>query len=668
MSQLLTEESLQILVVDDSEDDVQLEMRFARQGDSMPKWRRVDTESQMREALNEQHWDLVLSDYNLPSFSGPDAIKTLRESGKDIPLILVSGTIGEETAIEALKAGASDYVLKSNLGRLATVIERALREAQARRERRKLEEEIFRAHQFLSVILDSLPMAVYVCKAGGDMGITYVSHRIEAVTGYHPRQFIEHSSFWTERIHPEDSPRFFAELPKLFENGKAEFQFRFRVADGSYRHFYDILRLVRFPGTVEDSIVGVWIDVHEKVSEEARHQETEKQLREAQKMEAVGRLAGGVAHDVNNVLAASTLFAEMALDQIQSDPALVRESLEGILKSQESAASIIRQLLLFGRRRIGPSQVVDFFSILTGIRPLIRRLIGEDIELKIHGPSEPLPVLADRAQLEQIVLNLCVNARDAMPTGGKLNFTLEARNLDEIPADARISVGPGQYAVLTAQDSGCGIPAEVLPRIFEPFFTTKEPGKGTGLGLSVIYGILQQAGGTVTVESVTGQGTSIQIFWPITAQVGAVTQTVRANTREIPAPTGSVILLLVEDEESLRKIMAATLHKQGYSVLDAANGEEAVRFLLDRKKKIDLLITDVVMPRMSGPELVRAAREMRPDLPVLFLSGYMDGTLQDYGVDAASTWFMEKPFTARSLAEKVGEVLRSAVARNDGSA
>ena len=516
------EKPLRILIVEDSEDDAELVMRFARQNRAKPEFVRVDTESQMREALSTSQWDLVISDYNLPSFSGLDAIKTLRKLGLDIPLIIVSGTIGEDKAIETLKTGATDYVLKSNLGRLPSAIDRAHHEVQIQRQQR----------------------------------------------------------------------------------------------------------------------------------------ETERQLVQAQKMEAVGRLAAGVAHDVNNVLAAITLFAEVAMEQIQSsDPTQAKESLEGILKSQETAAAIIRQLLMFSRRRLGPSEVVDFASVLSDIRALITRLVGEDIAVSLRPLSETLSVSADRTQLEQIILNLAVNARDAMPTGGSLDLTLEVQQLEAIPAGVRISIQPGRYVVLTFHDTGCGMPEAVQQRLFEPFFTTKEPGKGTGLGLSVIFGILRQAGGSVSVESAPGQGTTFRIYWPVASEAKAVDHSTRPTAREIRAPSGPLTVLLVEDEETLRKIMASTLRKQGHVVLEAAHGEEGFQILLNHRAQISLLITDIVMPRMGGPELLKKAREIRPDLCVLFLSGYVDATLQDYQVDTNSTWFLEKPFSSRAFTEKVAKLL-----------
>jgi len=521
--------SLRILLVEDSEDDAELVMRFARQNREKPDFHRVDSESLMRDALQKGPWDLVLSDYSLPSFSGLKAIQVLRDTGARIPLIIVSGTIGEDTAVGAIKAGATDYVLKSDLGRLPIAIDRAIQEAR------------------------------------------------------------------------------------------------------------------------------------DRIQEEQRLQEAQQQLLQSQKMETVGRLAGGVAHDVNNVLAAITLFAELAIDQVkanQLDPAV--ESLEAILKSKETAAGIVRQLLLFSRHKIGPAQIIDLVSVISGVESLIKRLIGEGIQLKLTKPTEPILVQGDRAQVEQIVLNLAVNARDAMSEGGVLTATLESQKLDKTPPDARMPIKPWAYAVLTVTDTGCGMPESVIQKIFEPFFTTKEPGKGTGLGLSVVYGILAQVGGTITVNSKPNQGTTITIYWPLATGQTQTSVDLSTKIEEFNrAKEGPITILLVEDEGYLREVMARTLKKQGHTVLVAEGAREALKILEEKKAIIGLLITDVIMPEMSGTELAKEANRVAPTLKILFLSGYADQSLQDFQINTNFMWFQEKPFSSKALIEKVNEIIRS---------
>ena len=373
-------EKLKVLLVEDSDEDAELVLRFVRKFAKELHYERVWTENGMRDAYNKGGWDLVLSDYTLPQFSGLDAIRVLKELKSDVPLVIVSGTIGEETAIEALKLGASDYVLKSNLGRLTTSIGHALKARKAQVENRNLM----------------------------------------------------------------------------------------------------------------------------------------KQLEQAQKMEAVGRLAGGIAHDVNNVLSAVVIYAENALEAVESsDVETVKQCLNEILSAQQSAAAIVKQLLSFSRKTVAPTRIVNFSSVLEGSRPLIKTLFGGYCQFKMELPKTAVQVEADPTQIEQVVMNLAVNARDAMANGGTFTLSLDVMQLDAPRTDARIPIIPGRYACLSAKDSGCGIPPEILDRIFEPFFTTKEVGKGTGLGLSVIYGIIERAKGTLLVESSIGNGTEFRVLWPL---------------------------------------------------------------------------------------------------------------------------------------------------------
>jgi two-component system cell cycle sensor histidine kinase/response regulator CckA len=385
-----------------------------------------------------------------------------------------------------------------------------------------------------------------------------------------------------------------------------------------------------------------------------------KQLAQAQKMEAIGRLAGGLAHDVNNVLAAISLYAEMGIEEIEEkDTEAASQSLKNILRAQESAAGIIRQLLLFSKRDVGLTSVLNFRAVVESLQPLLKRLIGEHVELTInYATEEAMPVVADRAQIEQIVMNLAINARDAMASGGKLLFTLASRTVENFSSDVRLACAGGRFAVLTAQDSGHGMPPATLQNIFEPFFTTKEVGKGTGLGLSVIYGILQRANGTLTVQSTVGAGTTFEIFWPLAnSPVNSTTQTV--EVKRPAARAGSAQIILVEDDATLREPLLATLNKNGFQATAAAQGHEALKLLTAAHGKVDVLITDVIMPEMGGPELVENARRAYPELKVLFLSGYTSSYLQNHHFDPATTWFLEKPFTKSTLINKILEVLDS---------
>jgi CheY-like chemotaxis protein len=367
-------------------------------------------------------------------------------------------------------------------------------------------------------------------------------------------------------------------------------------------------------------------------------------------MEAVGRLAGGVAHDFNNVLAVVQGYSELLARQLVAGDEKV-EQVSEIQKAAERAASLTRQLLAFSRKQVLQPKVLDLNDVLSDMEKMLRRLIGEHIEVCVDGAPGLWPVRADPGQLEQIVLNLALNARDSMPQGGRL--TLETRNV-VIGEDTAVGAGlsPGSYVKLSVKDTGFGMDSGVLQHIFEPFFTTKELGKGTGLGLATVYGVVQQSGGHITVASERGKGSTFEIYLP---RVEAV-----ADPRDAaPAPAlgGSETILLVEDEDSLRAMVRELLRAGGYTVLDTQSGADAIEIAGSRPAPIHLLLTDVVMPQISGPELANAVRARRPGIKVVYMSGYSDEAIAPHGVLDPGTVLLSKPFTAHALAQKVAEAL-----------
>jgi two-component system, cell cycle sensor histidine kinase and response regulator CckA len=378
----------------------------------------------------------------------------------------------------------------------------------------------------------------------------------------------------------------------------------------------------------------------------------EEQLRQAQKMEAVGRLAGGVAHDFNNVLSVILSYAEMLLTDIKpGDP--VRADIEEIHKAGKRATDLTRQLLMFSRQQVLAPKVLDLNDVLTSMDKMLQRILGADVDL-VSLPTQPLGrVRADPSSLEQVIMNLVVNARDAMPTGGKL--TMETANvvLDEVYAQAHLGVKPGRHVMLAVTDTGTGIEKATLTRIFEPFFTTKEQGKGTGLGLSTVFGVVQQSGGSVWVYSEVGKGTTFKVYLP---RVDAAVETVGQSV----APTtlgGSETILLVEDDDQVRIVAQGILRRSGYHVIDARNAGEALLQSEKHPGTIHLLLSDVVMPQVSGPELAKRLASVRPDMKVLCMSGYTDDSIVRHGVLEAQIAFLQKPITPEALTRKVREVL-----------
>jgi len=381
----------------------------------------------------------------------------------------------------------------------------------------------------------------------------------------------------------------------------------------------------------------------------------ESELQQAQKMDAAGRLAGGVAHDFNNLLLVISAYAELMLDSLAPNDALRRNVAE-IIAASRRAADLTRQLLAFGRKQMQLLQVLDLNAVVGEITNMLPRLIGEDVQLVFIPGRDLGKIKADPTQIEQVVMNLAANARDAMPGGGTLTIETSTVRVDESYVQRHSIVTPGDYVLLTATDTGQGIAAEHLAHIFEPFYTTKEAGKGTGLGLATVYGIVKQNGGFVWVYSEPGLGTTFKIYLP---RVQSLNSEVRTAKLAENSPRGSETLLLVEDEASVRRASRQFLAQSGYNVLEAVDGEDALRVSRDHDGPIALMITDVVMPKLGGPKLAEQLANERPDMKVLFVSGYAENTVLRHGQIDVITRFLQKPFSLSTLARKVREVLQA---------
>ncbi len=388
----------------------------------------------------------------------------------------------------------------------------------------------------------------------------------------------------------------------------------------------------------------------ERVEEKLR--QSERQLRHAQKMEAVGRLAGGVAHDFNNVLSVILSYSELLLDDLKQGDVL-RPDIEEIRKAASRAAGLTHQLLMFSRQQVIEPKVLDLGEVLAGLDKMLQRILGEDVDLVIVAPEAGGRVKVDPSHVEQVILNLVVNASDAMPTGGKLTIEMKNVFLDGEYAQGHLPAKTGSYVMMAVSDTGIGMDRETQAHIFEPFFTTKETGKGTGLGLSTVFGIVHQSGGTIWVYSEPGQGTTFKIYLPrVDAEVDV------PRLQGVPATLrGKETILLVEDEEQVRTIVASILRRQGYRVIAAQNAGEALLLCAEDPAAIDLLLTDVVMPQMSGPELAKRLVVTRPTMKVICMSGYTDDSIVRHGVLETGVAFIQKPITPALLAKRVLEVL-----------
>ena len=387
-------------------------------------------------------------------------------------------------------------------------------------------------------------------------------------------------------------------------------------------------------------------------TEIAERQKLEEQLRHTQKMEAIGTLSGGIAHDFNNLLTVIRGYARMVLDRVESDPEL-RADVEQIDEAGARAAALTSQLLAFSRRQVLQPRTIHMQDLVKDLEKMLRRLIGEHIELVTRSQEGLGAVKADPGQIEQVIMNLVVNARDAMPRGGQLVLETGSVRLDENYARTHLDVAPGHYVMLAVYDTGIGMDAETQAHIFEPFFTTKDRSRGTGLGLSMVYGIVKQSGGSIAVESEKGVGTTFRIYLP------CVSEKRDQDSRSYPVPVrrGSESILLVEDDEQVRDLTHAMLKRCGYNVHVARNGAEAINFCTTHRGTLDLLLTDVVMPGLSGRELAAQLVEHRPELKVLYMSGYTDDAIGTHGVLDEGTVLLQKPFTSATLAERVRALL-----------
>lgn len=506
----------------------------------------------------------------------------------------------------------------------------------------RIRKELGQREELFRLISENAADMIAVVDADGRR--LYNSPAYERILGYTAEELNATSPF--EQIHPEDVQKVQEAASEARNGGVARsIEYRMRHKNGSWRVLESTASTVRNDNGDVDKLVIVNRDISER-----KH--LEEQFRQAQKMEAVGRLSGGIAHDFNNLLGIIIGYAEALQEQLQPGDAL-RASADEIFSAGTRAASLTQQLLAFSRQQVLDPTVLDLNAVVSNMNTLLRRVIGEDIELTTALDWDLGRVKADHSQLDQVILNLAVNARDAMPKGGKLMIKTETVVLDaEFERQHSYPVKRGRYVCLTVTDTGVGMNAETKAKAFEPFFTTKERGKGTGLGLSTVYGVVKQSGGYIDVESAPGEGTSFQIYLPQTEE-GVTTEKLQA---ESTPPKALQTILLAEDEDSLRALTRNTLQGRGYTVLEAKNGAEALKIGRKYVGGIDLLLTDVVMPEMGGHELAQELIRERPGLKVVYISGY---TGQLPGM---KTFFLMKPFTRDALTQKIREALETSIA------
>ena len=505
---------------------------------------------------------------------------------------------------------------------------------------RRLAEALRESESRFRSLSASSPVGIF--HSDNEANITYANPRLQQIWGIDETEGLGRG--WLSRIHPDDAGAVMTGWGEALA-AQAEYQHEYRLLmpDGSIRWVHcRSAPLLDANGNMTGTVGTI-----EHITEQRA---LEAQLRQSQKMEAVGQLAGGVAHDFNNLLTIIEVHAELALEELDATHPL-RADLAEVKKASERAAALTRQLLAFSRKQLLQPEQLALNDVVAGLAPMLRRLIGEDIQVIARLDAGCGLVFADPGQLEQVILNLAVNARDAMAGGGMLTIDTSNVAADERSADEHAAM-LGRYVCLSVTDTGCGIPPEVQERIFEPFFTTKAAGQGTGLGLSTVYGIVRQSGGHILVDSEPGQGTSFRVYLPRAERMTSACPAVA----ETPCPCGTETVLLVEDEDAVRTLARRILERQGYTVLDARNGRDAVA-IAAKGGRIDLVLTDMVMPEMNGRALAEALALSRPLVPVLYMSGYTDDEIVRRGLVNTAGGLLQKPFTADSLARAVRSAL-----------
>jgi PAS domain S-box-containing protein len=537
-------------------------------------------------------------------------------------------------------------------GLFSDVTERKIAEDQARRYEADLRAQEEKHRHSLT----KLGMTLEAARAGTydmdlESGTITWSDELRLVYGMQPGEFRGTLEDWAACLLPEDSERALSEFKANVAKGGGNSEFRIQRRDDGEIHWLESRGQVSYEGGRPVRMIGINTDITDRKRAEQELGAMEEQFRHAQKMEAVGRLAGGIAHDFNNLLMVIRGYTEIIAERLPgSDP--LRKHSQEVINASDRASSLTRQLLAFSRKQVLSPVVFDLGSLVTDTTKMLKRLIGEDVELQVHAADTLWNIKADRDQIVQVLMNLCVNARDAMPTGGMLNIGMENLCVTADDKDKYPCLSVDDYVKLTVQDTGTGMSADVQEHLFEPFFTTKETGKGTGLGLSTVYGIVKQSGGYISVDSRIGNGTCFTIY--LRRAIEAAPEITAVKARE--AKGGSETILVVEDEDGLRGAICEYLQGLGYKVISGSSGHEAIAIASRVEGEIGVLLTDVVMPKMSGRELADKLLLLRPSLKTIFISGYIDDSVLRHGV-ADNHVFLQKPFRLSELGTKLREIL-----------
>jgi len=631
----MNREPLRVLNLEADADDHELVRRHASVPGLTLSFERAANLGEFEAALKAGGFDLIIAEYRIPGFDGMAALETGLRLAPGVPYIVVSGSIGEEKAAACIRAGACDFVHKDNLGRLSTVIGHEL--SVPRGGSRHIE-----AEQRFREMAENIRDVFWVCAA--DTGkVLYVSPAYEGIWGRPPDSLFADGATWPEAVLGEDLPGLKEARSQLSGGASYQIDYRIQRPDAAVRWIHDRAFPVLDPSGTPSRWVGVAADITER-------KRLESELLQAQKMELVGKLAGGIAHDFNNLLTIISGYVSMLLDKDALQPSSV-EALKRVFTASRQATVLVRQLLLFSRKRAPKPEVVDLNIEVETMAEMLRRLLGETIVVEFEASTQAAWTSVDVSMLEQVMMNLAINARDAMQRGGRLMISV---GLQRRAGGTQSATAPADYAFIAMRDTGCGIPAAILPKIFEPFFTTKNEGRGTGLGLATAMDIMKRHDGWIEVETEVGAGTVFRIYLPLTKASQPV-QPPAETVKGVKATKGTI--LLVEDESNVREFAAAVLQQEGYTLLQAKSAETALEVWHWHSKRIELLLTDVVLPgELSGVDLGSALQEEKPSLKVVLTTGYNRESVTPRA-DGKPLFVLGKPYTPRALLQAVRDSL-----------
>ncbi|MBZ5697822.1 MAG: response regulator [Acidobacteriia bacterium] len=640
---------LRMLVIEHTTADAESNLHELQRAGFQCQAHIVGTRAEILDHLRCFHYDIVLTDYQLPGWTGMDALSLVRQSIGEIPFILVTGALGEEVAVECIRQGVTDYVLKDHLSRLPIVVARALEEKNLR-DARAFMVEALRQSESNSLFLfthNPLPMWVFERES---LQFLQVNDAALVHYGYERIEFLRMS---VSDLHPpEEIPRLLRAFHDDSTHVQPVGQWHHRRKDGSVIDVEIFLHPMKYSGRAAALVVAQ--DITERRA-------LEQQLQQSQKFEAIGQLAGGISHDVNNVIGAILGWVELGEEQAASNDARLATYFKKIHAQCDRVTALVRQLLAFARRQILEPRNISLNQSVQDVLNLLDNVIGKDIELHTVLADDLAVVRADPTQIEQVLMNLCINSRDAMPKGGRLSIETHNAEFSEELCRRNARLQPGRFVRLSVSDTGIGMDAAVRERIFEPFFTTKATGKGTGLGLSTVYGIVKQHGGFIQVESEPGRGSRFCVFLPVSEDAKPAEYRPPVVTDQAVCG-GTETILIAEDHEGIREMASATLESLGYHVLLARDGEEAVAIFSAHRDSIALVLLDVIMPRRSGPETYEAITALKPGIPVIFATGYSNETAALTEMVERGIIVLQKPYSPRVLWRRVREALDYAAA------